>query len=133
MGFSHAKKCGDSLTWEYDSESETLSILGAGDMWNYESGKSPFNFNVKKVVFSKDITSIGDYAFYKCKISSEIELPASLKNRQLCFLSKQRKSDSCAAGRSDQHRRIRICKIILNAHLSPYSFLLFSHFPLHFL
>ena len=46
MGFSHAKKCGDSLTWEYDSESETLSILGAGDMWNYESGKSPFNFNI---------------------------------------------------------------------------------------
>lgn len=83
MGFSHAKKCGDSLTWEYDSESETLSILGAGDMWNYESGKSTFNFNVKKVVFSKDITSIGDYAFYKCPISSGIELPASLKKSEI--------------------------------------------------
>jgi hypothetical protein len=111
MGFAHAKKCGDSLTWEYDSESEILSILGAGDMWNYESGKSPFTFNVKKVVFSKDITSIGDYAFYKCKISSEIELPASLKNRKLCVLPGRRKSDSCAAGRSDQHRRIRICTV----------------------
>ena len=30
-------KCGDNATWEYDSESQKLSIIGSGDMYDYAS------------------------------------------------------------------------------------------------
>lgn len=30
--------CGDNLTWSYDWDTQTLTISGTGDMWNFDPG-----------------------------------------------------------------------------------------------
>ena len=63
--------CGENLTWTLD-DSGTLTISGTGDMYDYSSSsKAPWYTNyvyltqVRQIVIGKDVTSIGDYAFYE--------------------------------------------------------------------
>ncbi|MBQ7122620.1 MAG: leucine-rich repeat domain-containing protein [Clostridia bacterium] len=61
--------CGQNLTWEFDSYTGTLTISGTGEMdkWGAEYQTfSPWNDvrdQIKKVVISEGVTSIGDWAF----------------------------------------------------------------------
>ena len=72
-------KCGDNLTWEYDSDYQHLTISGDGDMWDWtEESLPPWNkhrFNIKSVQFNGNITSIGDLAFVWCHSVSSINIP----------------------------------------------------------
>lgn len=83
--------CGDNLTWSYDTSNGVLTINGTGDMYDYELGKgyagtdtsdSPWNGQyrkeIKKIIVSEGVTSIGNCAFYHCTALEEIVLPDGL-------------------------------------------------------
>ncbi len=59
-------KCGDNVSYFFDGE--TLTLSGTGDMWDYDdtSNLSPLYGleGVDKIVVSKGITGIGEFAFY---------------------------------------------------------------------
>ncbi|MBR3997253.1 MAG: leucine-rich repeat protein, partial [Clostridia bacterium] len=61
--------CGASLTWTLDSDGK-LVISGTGDMYNWEWGDQRpwenYESNIKSVVISENVTSIGNRAFYSC-------------------------------------------------------------------
>jgi len=68
--------CGDNLRWAYTDG--ILTITGSGDMYDYYDYNSSYNSKYKapwsiyadsitQVVMGNNVTSIGDYAFYKCK------------------------------------------------------------------
>ncbi len=62
-------KCGDYLYWNITDN--TLTIFGTGAMWNYDndSNKAPwreYSSILKTLVLEEGMTSIGEYAFYRC-------------------------------------------------------------------
>ncbi|MBR4880373.1 MAG: leucine-rich repeat domain-containing protein, partial [Clostridia bacterium] len=73
--------CGDNLTWTFVSSTGTLTILGEGDMYNYENAVAPwasFASSVKSVVIGNGVTGIGDYAFMGCDALTSVNIPASV-------------------------------------------------------
>ena len=70
--------CGNNLTWavtdeDGDGTCETLTISGTGDMEGYSIDNAndystapwgPHTRNITTLIIGKDVTSIGDYAFY---------------------------------------------------------------------
>ncbi len=72
--------CGENLTWEYDSETKTLTISGTGAMTNYYLlDKSPFKeLEFSTAVISDGVTGIGDYAFSGCADLTNIMIPESV-------------------------------------------------------
>ena len=87
-------KCGPYVTYGFDSSTGTLTLVGGGDMYDYEMGKSPFygNTDIKKVVFvdkfskgipggvSGYIEKVGDYAFAQCSNLETVSLASSNSN-----------------------------------------------------
>ena len=71
----------DNLTWTLDADG-TLTISGAGAMkdYDYNNNQSPvyMNSSVKKVVIEDGVTSIGNWAFYKCTSLTTITIPDSV-------------------------------------------------------
>ena len=68
-------QCGNNLNWSLTSDG-TLTISGTGDMWDYEYGEdmrptspwykywdSDLGTELKALVISDGVTSIGDYSF----------------------------------------------------------------------
>ena len=69
----------DNLVWTlYDNG--TLTISGSGAMKGYSFDDSPayYNENIIKVVIQDGVTSIGEYAFWKCSSLTSIEIPESV-------------------------------------------------------
>ena len=75
-------QCGQNLTWRYDPETGVLTIEGEGSMWDYDSLKLmpwfQYAGNIKKIVLSNGVTSIGKNAFACCAVE-EVEFPETLK------------------------------------------------------
>ena len=79
--------CGDDLTWELDAEG-TLTIRGTGLMEKYDVALSdhtfehapwrPYSSEIRKIVVSEGVTSIGRAAFRQCVNLTEVMLPESL-------------------------------------------------------
>ena len=72
--------CGDNLTWTLDSNG-LLTISGTGDMDDYDSGSDPWykhGAQIKKVVISDGVNSIGDNAFSDCYNLTSVTIPASV-------------------------------------------------------
>ena len=71
----------DNLTWTL-GEDGTLIISGTGAMkdYDYNNNQSPvyMNSSVKKVVIEDGVTSIGNWAFYKCTSLTTITIPDSV-------------------------------------------------------
>ena len=71
--------CGKNLKWELDNG--TLTISGKGEMQSYmEYGYSApwFSSNIRKVVITSGVISIGDYAFKGCSSLTSITIPGSV-------------------------------------------------------
>ena len=84
------EKCGDSLYWSFNESTGTLSISGSGAMRDYyvdslggsSSNSAPWydvRAQIYEVELSNGITSIGDYAFFKCENLISINMPNSLQ------------------------------------------------------
>ena len=81
--------CGENLTWEYDTETATLTVSGTGAMSGYSASyygdyyvtTAPWRsyyYKMKTVVINSGVTSIGKYAFYNCTGLTSITIPDSV-------------------------------------------------------
>lgn len=75
-------KCGDDINYVLYSDGK-LILKGTGAMFDYDNGSnaSPFkdNSDIKSVIVSEGITSIGEYAFLYCNNLQKATLPSTLK------------------------------------------------------
>lgn len=73
-------KCGNNVTYSFDTETGVLTISGTGDMTDYWNIQSPFYYNnsLKSVIIESGITSIGNYLFYVCKNLTSVTIPNSV-------------------------------------------------------
>ncbi|MBR3429188.1 MAG: leucine-rich repeat protein [Clostridia bacterium] len=87
--------CGDTVNWSYTSG--TLYISGSGRMDNFSSETVPwgsFKRDIKTVIISDNVTSIGNYAFYFANNLTDIRIPDSVEiigNRAFYHCNKLRK------------------------------------------
>lgn len=83
-------KCGDSVYWQYDAETEVLTIRGKGDMYDYgytasgEKKQAPWdNYRCSEVIIKEGVTSVGAYAFggltARDNVTEKLYLPKSVK------------------------------------------------------
>ena len=71
---------GDNVTWTLDDEG-VLTISGQGEMTSWNSKKSPWYANRKKVtvaVIQPGVSNVGDEAFWGCTELTEITIPDSV-------------------------------------------------------
>lgn len=82
-------KCGDNLSWSFDSSKGVLTISGKGDMYEYNyidyeevEILPPWEEHadkIKSVTVGDGVTSITDYAFAGYEKLASVKLPSSLK------------------------------------------------------
>jgi hypothetical protein len=78
-----AGQCGDNLYWNYDTITQTISITGSGEMYNYTAATQPwllFKEEIKEVIIANTATSIGTSAFEGCLRLGKVSLGASMEN-----------------------------------------------------
>ncbi len=71
---------GDNLAWVLDTTTGILLIEGAGDMadhdgWSSEAPWNNYRSYITTVLFSGEITSIGDNAFFGCENLTSVTIP----------------------------------------------------------
>ena len=72
--------CGEGMVWTLDSNG-ILYVSGAGEVTAWKGDDfEDYRDNIKKVVFSGNITSIGSGAFDGCTALTEVTLPDTLTN-----------------------------------------------------
>ena len=80
-GVRDSGECGDNLTWILYDNGE-LRISGTGAMWDGESwsGLDLFGQNelITSVIVGSGVTSIGNWAFYKCNQINTVTLPDTI-------------------------------------------------------
>lgn len=82
-------KCGEHLTWSFNTSTGVLKIKGKGAMTDYNSGvnkettapwKKDYSSKIKTVEISSGVTSIGKFAFYGCTSLKKISMPDSINS-----------------------------------------------------
>ena len=74
--------CGNHLNWEYDSETQTLSITGTGEMYispNFNAPWKAYRDVIRTIVIEYGATTIGAEAFMYCTAFTSIIIPDSIK------------------------------------------------------
>ena len=69
-------QCGDKLYWE--QKDRTLTITGSGDMYDYTANTQPWLLlrnDISQIIFSPEMTSIGEYAFKGLTKIKQINVP----------------------------------------------------------
>ena len=91
--------CGDNITYEYVSETNTVTLTGSGPMTDYTSAtKSPFyslRNELTTVVIGEGITTVGAYAFANQSKLTSITLPSTLVSLNKCAFNQCRAVASC--------------------------------------
>ncbi len=89
-------KCGDNMTWSFNTETYTLTISGTGDMYTIAENENAFlnqqysyepdwwKLPVKHIVVEEGVEHLSDYAFIQnfnkyYEIHETIKLPTTLK------------------------------------------------------
>lgn len=74
--------CGKSIKWEiYDSG--LLSIIGTGEMYDYEAGEAPwyaYSDIITEIRITDGVTRIGANAFYGCALAETVDIPEKLSS-----------------------------------------------------
>ncbi len=99
---ANSGSCGEDLSWDFDTETGTLTITGSGEMDDYTASTVPWAnlwSQIKTTVISASVTSIGDYAFsgannlttviYNGSNADWLNLPIGLSNIALFDAVKQ--------------------------------------------
>ena len=76
--YNDTGSCGKNVTYYIDSVNKVMTISGEGAMANYNSTNvpwKPYMDYVKAVVIEDGITSIGNYAFFRCTSLASITIP----------------------------------------------------------
>ena len=69
-------KCGNNVTYTYNSATGEVVISGEGDMWDIQWDQEPiFEGNIKSVVVENGVTSIGNSVFRYCYSLTSINIP----------------------------------------------------------
>ncbi len=78
-------KCGENVTWRYNILTGTLTISGAGEMYDYVANPNydnrpwkSFCNDIKMIVIKEDLTTIGDNVFASCDSLTNITIPYGL-------------------------------------------------------
>ena len=91
-------RCGETQIWFYDGVDKTLTVLGEGEMeeFDYDMNPAPFSYlEAKKAVIGKSVGSVSDWAFYDLPDLEEISVEAgsaylTVENRALYDAKKTR-------------------------------------------
>ena len=73
--------CGENLTWTFDDATGILIISGTGDMEDFEFDNRPwedFKYEIKTVVISNGVTSVGKNAFRRLARLESVEMADSV-------------------------------------------------------
>jgi len=74
--------CGEKISWELDLSTGIMTISGEGPMTDYyEDIKAPWfeqREEIKELIVSEGVTTIGEYAFFKCENLGKLTLPATV-------------------------------------------------------
>lgn len=74
-------KCGDSIKWTYDSDTETLVVSGEGEVKDYfDSSYYSIRNDIKYIKIENGITNIADGVFSACLQLTSVSFPNSLKS-----------------------------------------------------
>lgn len=71
-------KCGDALDWEYDEMTQTLTVRGSGDMYDYTLRSAPWYAYcdvIEHIVLQEGICTIGDCSFFACDKVEQVTVP----------------------------------------------------------
>ena len=87
---------GSHIAWEFDGNTETLTITGTGKMQDFASGGEGVPWakydegqaGIKKIVISDGITHIGDYAFINCTNLICVQIGKDVKDIGKCAFYK---------------------------------------------
>lgn len=74
---SYSGKCGNDIVWSLDTETGELELNGTGPMYNYGKNLPEWNDylqDIKSVVISDGVTSVGTSAFANCKNLTSVTL-----------------------------------------------------------
>ena len=75
---TYSGTCGDNATWTYDTSTGILTISGTGNMYDNNAPWSKYQNNIKEIVISDGVTSIGRAAFYGLTKMTSITIPESV-------------------------------------------------------
>ncbi len=73
--------CGPTALWTFDDSTDTLTIMGTGEMTDYSKSTQPwasFREDIRSVIVSDGITTIGNSAFDGCLNLVTVSLPETL-------------------------------------------------------
>jgi S-layer homology domain. len=83
-------RCGDKLTWTFNTETGTLAIKGSGDMWDFDVFDENDNYiripwesfqsRITAIDLPDGLTRIGKSAFQFCFGLSEVVIPGSVNS-----------------------------------------------------